>query len=92
MINKLPFLGWLISIIASISMSIPFWLFWTSAGLGARYFYWLPDVYLRIPFWHCVGLFIIVSILKSELTPTLASVSNKGSDVKVNVDDKKKTP
>ena len=52
MINKLPVIGWLLSICASISLSIPFWICWTAFGLGAKYFYWMPEVYQRIPFWN----------------------------------------
>ena len=74
MTNKLPFIGWLLSLVASISVSIPFWLIWTHWGFGAIYFYWLPPTYLSIPFWHCVGLFILMSILRG-LVPSIASVS-----------------
>ena len=54
MINKLPVIGWLLSICASISLSIPFW--------------------------NCVGLFIVISIIKGALVPTLASVSNSNEN------------
>lgn len=76
MINKLPVIGWLLSIIASVSLSVPFWVVWTYFGIGAKYFYWLPAVYQRIPFWECVGLFIAISIIKGTLIPSLAHVSN----------------
>lgn len=75
MINKLPFIGWVISLTVSISLSIPFWFIWNR--LASIYFYWLPQVYLHIPFWHCVGLFIIMPILKGTLIPTLVEVSSK---------------
>jgi|CXWL01.1.fsa_nt_gi hypothetical protein len=74
MINKLPFIGWVISLTVSISLSIPFWFIWNR--LAAIYFYWLPQVYLHIPFWHCVGLFIILPILKGTLIPTLIDVKS----------------
>lgn len=64
MINKLPIIGWLLSFVASVSLSIPFWICWTHYGIGAKYFYWLPEVYQHIPFWNCVGLFIVLSIIK----------------------------
>jgi hypothetical protein len=67
MINKIPFLGWFLSVIASISLSVPFWLCWTHYGLGYTYFYFAPPVFRHIPFWHCVGLFIIVGILGSVI-------------------------
>lgn len=74
MINAIPLLGWLVSAFINISLAIPFWLCWTVAGIGERYFYWAPEPYRVIPFWHCVGLFIVISILKYALTPQFASV------------------
>ena len=76
MINAIPILGWFISLAGSISLAVPFWLLWTACSLGTTYFYWLPTRYQSIPFWHCVGLFIIASILRSQI-PKLASVDQK---------------
>lgn len=78
MLNAISVLGWgwALSLIGAFGLAVPFWLFWTAWGLGARYFYWLPEVYHEIPFWHTVGLFIIVSILKTGV-PQLAAVSNE---------------
>lgn len=80
MINSIPILGWLLSIVGNISVSIPFWLCWTYYGLGAAYFDFLPAKYQSLPFWHCVGLFVVVSILKSALTPSFASVTQTNKD------------
>ena len=80
MINKLPIIGWLLSLVANISLSVPFWIVWSYFGIGAKYFYWLPPVYQAISFWNCVGLFICISILKAVLVPTLASVSNSNTN------------
>jgi hypothetical protein len=74
MINAIPFIGWAIDIFVSMSISVPFWFIWNR--LAPIYFYWLPQVYLHIPFWHCVGLFIIIPILKQTLIPKLVSVEN----------------
>ncbi len=76
MINKIPFFGWFFLAIASISLSVPFWLCWTVGSIGEEYFYWLPKVYHQISFWECVGLFIVIAIIKGTLTPKLFSVSN----------------
>jgi len=76
MINKLPIIGWILSVTASVSLSIPFWFCWTHCGLGEKYFYFLPELYQRIPFWNCVGLFIVISIIKGTLIPTLVSSSS----------------
>lgn len=84
MINKLPIIGWLLSLVANISLSVPFWLIWTVCGIGSKYFYWIPETYQSIPFWNCVGLFMVIAILKSTLTPQFVHVSqsntNKSTD------------
>ena len=67
MINKLPFIGWIISVLLNISMVVPFWVCWTHYGLGVKYFYFLPPVFQVIGFWACVGLFTVISILKGLL-------------------------
>lgn len=76
MINAIPFIGWIFSFIFSISLAIPFWLCWTVFGLGSKYFYFVPQVYQHINFWPCVGLFMILSILKSILVPRFVSIDN----------------
>lgn len=40
---------------------IPLWWLWNK--LAPVYFYWLPKVYLAIPFWHMVGLILLVLIV-----------------------------
>lgn len=80
MLNKLPIIGWLLAFLGSVSLSIPFWVCWTICGIGEVYFYWLPDVFHVIPFWSCVGLFIVIGILKPALTPKLASVSQSNDN------------
>lgn len=75
MLNALPFIGWFLSLFFSISLAIPFWLIWSVFGIGETYFYFLPAVYLHPGFWACVGIFMVVSILKAMLVPKLASVN-----------------
>ena len=77
MINALPVIGWILSVGASMSMSVPFYFIWNA--LAPTYFYFLPPVYLHLPFWHCVGLFVILPILKVALVPSIASVSQTNS-------------
>lgn len=72
-INAIPFFGWAVDFIAKASLSVPFWFIWNR--LAPIYFYWLPAVYQHIPFWHCVGLFIVIPIVRGALTPQIASVS-----------------
>ena len=76
MINAIPFVGWFISAFFAISLAVPFWFIWTVCGIGESYAYWLPAVYQRPGFWSCVGIFIVVSILKLVFVPRFASVSS----------------
>ena len=76
--NVIPVLGWLVSLGVSASMAVPFWACWTLCGIGERYFYFVPKVYQSIPFGHCVGIFIVLGILKCVLNPgALINVNNK---------------
>jgi len=76
MINKIPFFGWFLSCVAATSLSIPFWICWTWGEIGKNYFYFVPETFQVISFWNCVGLFIVIAILKGTLIPKLFSASN----------------
>lgn len=82
MLNAIPFLGWFLSAFFSISASVPFWYIWTRCGFGRTYFYFVPTIYQSIPFWDCVGLFMVVSILKGTLTPQFVNVSQSNENKK----------
>lgn len=69
MINGLPIVGWIVSFVVNASMAVPFWYCWTVCGIGQTYFAFLPPQYHVIGFWSCVGLFIVISILKAVLVP-----------------------
>lgn len=73
--NYIPFFGWFVSFVGNVSLAIPFWFCWTYLELGRIYFDFVPKQYHTLPFWHCVGLFMIVAILKNVLVPKLASVT-----------------
>lgn len=81
MINIIPVLGWLISLLVNMSLAIPFWIIWTNYSIGAKFAYWLPPVYQAPGFWETVGVFMVVSIIKLVFVPKLLSVSND-NDVK----------
>lgn len=73
MINAIPIFGWFLSALFSISLAVPFWFIWTVCGYGAAYAYWLPAIYLHPPFWDCVSVFIVASIIKAVFIPTFSS-------------------
>ena len=82
MINAIPVIGWFLSLFFSISLAVPFWLIWSVFGIGQTFAYWLPPVYLHPGFWECVGVFIVVSIIKLVFIPRIASVSSESSTKK----------
>ena len=63
---------WLAIIAKLLEFSL-FWLIWTIGGIGQKYFYWIPETYQKISFWECIGLFIVISILKNVLIPKFIS-------------------
>lgn len=80
MINAIPLFGWFMSIAFSTSLSVPFWFFWSICGIGEKYFYWLPQIYHYISFLNCIGLFVVISILKATIVPKIISVDIKNKD------------
>ncbi len=61
MLNSFPIVGWVISFFCAVSLSVPFWVVWTWCGIGSRYFGdYIPAQFASIPFWDCVGLFIVL--------------------------------
>ena len=63
----LPIIGWILGFIFSICISIPFYFLWN--WLAPVYFYFLPKIYLDLPFFHCVGIFMLFPLLKTLLSP-----------------------
>lgn len=79
MINCVPVIGWIISIIGNVSLAIPFWVCWTYFNIGTTYFGFLPPIWQSIPFWNCVGLFVSAQIIKAVFVPKLISVEQNDS-------------
>jgi hypothetical protein len=77
MLNVIPVIGWLMDLGFKISLAVPFWFIWTFCGLGRKYFFFLPPVYQSLPFWNCVGLFIVIPIAYIIIVPKIASVSQE---------------
>lgn len=78
MINAIPVIGWALALFFTASLAVPFWFIWTVMGIGVTFAYWLPAVYLAPGFWQCVGVFIVVGILKAVFVPrfTVQAASN----------------
>ena len=55
------------SLFWALALSVPFYFLWNY--LAPIYLPGLPELYRHLPFWHCVGLFTIVAILRSLLLP-----------------------
>lgn len=77
MLNAIPILGWIISLLVNTSLSIPFWIFWTRFGVGQKYFSFLPEVWQSIPFWDCIALFVSVSVIQAVFVPKIVSLNQK---------------
>jgi hypothetical protein len=76
MLNIIPVIGWLLDLVFKVSLSIPFWFIWTHLGIGKKYFPFLPETFLSVPFWDCVGIFIVVPIVYHIFVPRFVSVSS----------------
>lgn len=79
-IAAIPIVGWMISIILSVCIAIPYYILWHWFNVK-KFFMFLPDVYVNMGFWDMVGLFIVIGFIKSICLPTI-SVSNTTSDKK----------
>lgn len=77
-LNAIPVIGWLIAAVLCFFISIPVYLLWN--WLAPVYFYWLPAVYLSIPFWHVFGLLWLLSSLKALLLPSMSTTVNSKKD------------
>lgn len=80
-LNSIPVLGWFLAAVLCFFGAIPVYFLWNT--LAPIYFYWLPQVYLDLPFWHVVGLLWLIATLKGLLLPRLhASVEVNSAKVK----------
>lgn len=75
-LNAIPIVGWLIAAALCLFVAVPFYFLWN--WLAPIYFYFLPKVYLELPFWHIFGLLWLISSLRSILLPSIsASATSK---------------
>lgn len=77
-LNAIPILGWLIAAVLRLFIAVPVTLLWN--WLAPTYFYWLPKVYLDLPFWHVFGLLWLISSLRSLVFGGGSSSSSRKSD------------
>lgn len=72
-INAIPVVGWLRRAAICFFAAIPMFFLWN--WLAPIYFYWLPPVYLSLPFWHVVGLLWLLAMLKQLFMPALQATT-----------------
>lgn len=72
-INYIPVVGWLIALFFQASIAVPFWFLWTYCEYGKRFFFFLPEVYQSLAFLECIGLFIVLSILRTAIYPKFSA-------------------
>lgn len=79
MLNKIPIIGWVLTVIAAIGLSVPFWLAWSVGGIGRIFFSgYIPAQFVNPGFWQIFGLFICLGIFKwilSCITPNFVEVN-----------------
>lgn len=73
-LNMIPVIGWLLASVICFFVAIPIFFLWN--WLAPIYCYWLPEVYLNLPFWHVFGLLWLISSLKGLLLPSISSSSS----------------
>lgn len=67
-LNAIPILGWLIAGAVCLFVAIPIYFLWN--WLAPTYFYWLPKIYLELPYWHVFGLLWLISSIKGLFLPS----------------------
>lgn len=77
-LNMIPVVGWLLATVFCFAAAVPMFYLWN--WLAPTYFYWLPKVYLDLPFWHVFGLLWLLSSLKSLLLPGVYSSSSTSKE------------
>ena len=75
MLWLVPIFGPLLGFVFMFFLAIPFYYLWND--LAPMYFYWLPQVYLQLPFWDCVWLMMLTGMLKLILLPRFVTVGKK---------------
>jgi len=78
LLNVIPVIGWIIAAVICFFIAIPVFFLWN--WLAPLYLYFLPKVYLSIPFWHVFGLLWLISSLRGLLFPSISSSSSSSAN------------
>jgi hypothetical protein len=79
-LNVIPVVGWAIAAVICFFIAIPMFYLWN--WLAPIYFYWLPAVYLDLPFWHVFGLLWLLMSLRQLLLPSVSANATTGEKKK----------
>ncbi len=71
MISFVPIIGWLVAFVIYFLLAIPFYFLWNA--MAPTYLYFLPPVYHQLPFWDCVLLLWLLSIIKDVAMPSCST-------------------
>lgn len=77
-LNAIPVVGWIIAAALCFFIAIPTYYLWN--WLAPIYAYWLPTVYLDLPFLHVFGLLWLFSSVRGLLLPSIRSSSTSGKN------------
>ena len=67
-------------IVFAIVLSIPYYFAWNA--VAPKYFTFLPEEYMHIPYWHVVGITLAITWVGSlvgKLTPKIVSISQNAN-------------
>ncbi len=78
--NRFPIVGWLLSFLLNLFLSIPFWFFWSVCGIGESFFSWLPEPFHSPGLLSVVGLFICIEIIRTVIFPRADWDEDRGKD------------
>ena len=68
-LNAIPVMVWVVASLIYLCVAVPVFFLWN--WLAPIYAYWLPPVYLNIPFWDVFGLIWLITSLKQLVLPNV---------------------
>ncbi len=61
------------SVFCAIFLSVPFYFIWSA--LAPIYLASAPEIYQRLPFWHVMGILVLLPIVRLVLFPSRVQVN-----------------